>query len=291
LRQRRPDPAPTEGAPATAPLPRRRRRLDRALAVTALALALYLLIAYGLLPAWWMRHEREAGLATLPMLTRTAQGIPGDAINLAVVGDEREILCAMAAAGWTRADPVTLRSSLAISGSVLLDRAYPRAPVSPLYYDGRREDLAFEQAVGGSADRRHHVRLWRVQAAGDEGRPVWLGAATYDRGIGFSHYTGAITHHIGPDIDAERALIAGDLARAGLLAARFAIPGRGATLIGRNGGGDPYYTDGLLWVLRLAPDCRRSSAPPQETPVPVISQFRDQLWRALGEGVAAATAN
>lgn len=58
------------------------------------------------------------------------------------------------------ADPITLRSSLEISGSVLLDRPYPGAPVSPLYYDGRREELAFEKPVGNSADKRHHIRLW-----------------------------------------------------------------------------------------------------------------------------------
>ena len=43
---------------------------------------------------------------------------------------------------------------------------------------------------------------------GQEKRPVWLGAATFDRSVGVSHYTGAITHHIDADIDAERALLA-----------------------------------------------------------------------------------
>ena len=33
---------------------------------------------------------------------------------------------------------------------------------SNLYYDGRRQDHAFEKPVGDSADRRHHVRLWQV---------------------------------------------------------------------------------------------------------------------------------
>jgi hypothetical protein len=42
---------------------------------------------------------------------------------------------------------------------------------------------------------------------GEEGRPVWLGDATFDRSVGVSEYTGAVTH-IGADIDAERALLA-----------------------------------------------------------------------------------
>ena len=34
-------------------------------------------------------------------------------------------------------------------------------------------------------------------------RPLWLGAATYDRGVGFSRTDGEITHHIDANVDAE----------------------------------------------------------------------------------------
>jgi hypothetical protein len=56
--------------------------------------------------------------------------------------------------------------------------------VSSLYCDGLRQDLAFEKQVGRSAEQRHHVRFWRVLEAGKDGRPVWLGAATFDKGVG-----------------------------------------------------------------------------------------------------------
>ena len=85
--------------------------------------------------------------------------------------------------------------------------------MSHLYYENRREDFAFEKPAGKSADRRHHVRFWQVLESGDEDRPVWLGAVTYDRGVGFSHTDAQITHHIAPDIDAERDLLTADLAR------------------------------------------------------------------------------
>ena len=67
--------------------------------------------------------------------------------------------------------------------------------------------LAFEKPDGRSADKRHHVRLWLVLEKGTDGRPLWLGSVTFDRGgVGLSHDTGQVTHHIGPDIDAERDL-------------------------------------------------------------------------------------
>src|SRR4029079_17419852 len=100
--------------------------------------------------------------------TRTASGIPGDALNVGLVGSKEDVLTAMHAAGWFPADPITLRSSVEIVGSVILDRPYHDAPVSPLYYQGKKEQLAFEKPDGRSADRRHHVRLWQGVARGAE---------------------------------------------------------------------------------------------------------------------------
>ena len=162
---------------------------------------------------------------------------------------------AFAVAGWDTADGVTLKTAIEIGESVLFDHPYPDAPVSPLLFEGRAQDLAFEKPVGDSADRRHHVRFWRTDATGDDGRPLWLGSASFDRGVGLSHDTGAITHHIGPDIDAERDLVIHDLSTAGMVISVSDIPGIGATRTGRNGGGDPYFTDGkaIVGVLRQLP--------------------------------------
>lgn len=239
----------------------------------------YLLLAYVVLPALWRHYEHQKKLDGLPMVTTTAQGIPGDAINVGLVGTSKDILCAMREAGWYAADPVTWKSSLEISGSVLLDQPYPRAPVSPLFYAGRPEDLAFEKPVGKSADQRHHVRLWMVLEDGEEGRPVWLGAATFDRSVGLSRYTGAITHHIAPDIDFERNLIETSLQSAGMISARYQVMGVGPTLLGKNGGGDSYFTDGEVWVLRLVEDCKKTTAPPTILPSPAVVAFKNTIWK------------
>src|SRR5271154_7597531 len=105
--------------------------------------ALYVVVSYLILPATWARIEHEPGLSKYTMLTATAQGIPGGPINVGLVGDREDVVRAFHAAGWYPADPITLRTSVEIIGSVLLDRPYETAPVSPLFFDGRREDLAF----------------------------------------------------------------------------------------------------------------------------------------------------
>ncbi len=52
------------------------------------------------------------------------------------------------------------------------------------------------------------------------------------------HVTGEITHHIAPDIDAERRGVTTGLERAGQLVLGYQVPGVGATVAGRNSGGD-----------------------------------------------------
>ncbi|MBU6461821.1 MAG: LssY C-terminal domain-containing protein [Bradyrhizobium sp.] len=259
-----------------------RRRGFQLLGIVAL---LYLVLAYLALPALWRHHEHEPGLAELPMVTRTSTDIPGDALNVGLVGSQEDLLRAMQAAGWFPADPVTLRTSIAIVGSVVLDRPYHDAPVSPLYYQGKKEQLAFEKPDGKSADRRHHVRFWQVLKKGTDGRPVWLGAVTYDRGVGLSHYTGQVTHHIGADIDAERHLLMRDLTAAGMLDAVFQISGIGPTLFGRNGGGDPYYTDGEIEIGSLVANGVKRTEPPASLPPPALIALKDQIWHDVGDAI------
>jgi hypothetical protein len=258
------------------------------LVALATFLAVYVGVAYELAPAYWRHYERQPALATKAMTTTTAFGLPGDALNVGLEGSRDEVLCAMRAAGWRPADPITWRSSFKIADSVLLRRAYPTAPVSDLYYDGRRQDLAFEKAAGISPKERHHVRFWLALAEGDSGRPLWLGSATFDRSVGVSRYTGQVTHHIAPDIDAERDLLAQDLAAAGVVEAAYWVSGVGPTVFARNGGGDPYFTDGEIAVSRLSPGCQAvPTAPPTLAPPPAVAAkntafgWLKALWRLI----------
>jgi hypothetical protein len=259
----------------------RRRWLTR----LAIVLLVYLALAYLLLPALWSHHEHEPGLASLPMVTRTSADLPGDPLNVGLVGDEQDVVRAMDAAGWFAADPVTLRSSIEIIGRVVLDRPYRGAPVSPLYFQGRKEQLAFEKPDGRSADRRNHVRFWVALEKGEDGRPVWLGSATFDRGVGFSRYTGQVTHHIAADIDAERNLLMTDLREARVVRSFFQLSGIGPTLFGRNGGGDPYYTDGEIDVAVLVPGAANGPVDPAKIPPPALIALKDAVWHGIAQQV------
>jgi hypothetical protein len=115
----------------------------------------------------WRRYaRRHPWLDALPDITQTKDGIPGDPINVALVGTEAQL---------THPD----------SGRL----AYGRSP-GPAQRSAHR--------------RRHHVCFWRSDQHAEDGLPVWMGSVTLDERVGFSHTTGQITHHIAADVDAER---------------------------------------------------------------------------------------
>lgn len=241
----------------------------------------YGLLAYVVLPGLWSHYEHQPGLAQHPAVTTTTAGIPGDPINVGLVGGKADVLIAMQRAGWFPADPITLMSSLEIAGSVVLDMPDPDAPVSTLLYEGRKQDLAFEKPIGNSADRRNHVRFWLVLKKGIEGRPVWLGSATMDKSVGLNDYNGQFTHHIAPDIDAERDKLISDLIAAKMVTTTYEVSGVGPTFDGRNGEGDRYYTDGEIHIAVLSPDGKTVSGPPQVLSEKPLILLKDGAWRLV----------
>jgi hypothetical protein len=218
-------------------------------------LLLYLLTAYLIAPAVWVRYaRRHPSFDEIPRITYTRDGHPGDPLNVSLIGTERQVKTIMVAAKWYPADPLTFRSCLEIASATVLKRPYDAAPVSNLYLFGRKEDLAFEQPVGKDPRHRHHVRFWRTENVDSDGRPVWIGAAIYDKKVGFSHTTGQITHHTGADIDAERDYLFRCLERTGDLAEVFVVNDFHKIREGKNGGGDPWHTDGNLYTGVIRPD-------------------------------------
>ena len=182
-----------------------------------------------------------------PGCTRTAEGIPGDPLNVAFTGSRAEVVAAMTRPAGDAADRITLASGWRDAASILLDRPYPSAPVSTHFLFGRPQDLAFERVDGQSPRRRHHVRLWQT------GDSAWIGAATFDRvGRGIAlHGRGHAPHR--PRRRRERHTLFEDLAPRGPARAdrrptgRRAEPSKAATAAATATG-----TDGRLWtgVLR-----------------------------------------
>lgn len=221
------------------------KRVAGAVVVTAVV---YFAVSYVLVPEGWRFFvRRHPSFADNPRVTTTGDGHPGDAINVALTATETQLVAIMEAAKWYPADALGVRSDLKIAADTVLKRSYDEAPVSKLFLDGHAEDFAFEQPVGDDPRHRHHVRFWKTPKS-DQGRPVWIGAATFDERVGLSHTTGQFTHHTAADIDSERAHVFETLEQTRGLSETYKLPTFHKQREGKNGGGDPWHTDGALWV-------------------------------------------
>ena len=230
----------------------------------ALFVVFWLVLAYLVLP----RLHRILTRIYVPDYfigrTRTSDGLLGDPVNLAFDGPEGSLHAAMEAAGWTRADDVTLASSWRIVTSTLSRRSYDEAPVSPLFLFDRQQDFAYQQEVAGNPAKRHHVRFWRTPDGWllPGGRRVdWLAAGTFDRAVGFSLFTLQVTHKIDADIDVERDHIISNLTGANPDVRIEVLRDFSTGYHSRNGGGDTIRTDGDLPVVEVGGVPARATMP------------------------------
>lgn len=191
-------------------------------------------------------HDVITSLREAPVeVTRPDRSPEADIINLAFAGSRSELEAAFEAAGWWTAESVNAKTLTRTYTAFASMKAYPRAPVSTLHYQGRPPDLVFQKSFNSVA-KRHHIRIWKTDI---QGETVWLGAATHDTAIVFDRNRMSITHKIDPQIDRERSQIVNDLAENGCVAGLQTIdrPGRSRNLVD----GAHVITDGALVGLAL----------------------------------------
>jgi hypothetical protein len=186
--------------------------------------------------------------------TRTADGLLGDPVNLAINGSKEALIKAMETAGWQQADQRNLKTAFRIVWSAIFGKSYPNAPVSDLYVFGRKQDLVFQIQHQGNPRKRHHVRYWRVPRKWylPGGYKVdWVGAATFDDAVGISLFTWQITHSIDANVDQERDFLIRTLQDANMLRSSTRIEHYFVGYKARNGGGHQIVTDGSLVIADL----------------------------------------
>ncbi len=209
-----------------------------------------------------LQHER------VPSYTVTGDGLPGDPVNIALVGTLRELRAAFTAIGWVEADRLSLASSWGMVRAFVLNKPYPTAPFSTLYLFGRGQDIGFQKAIDNSPRKRHHARFWalsltRAQSTWGQAdfwlntdRPpekesaIWVGAGTKDTGLSLTRLSFQITHATDSDANAERDYIVGELTKGRCIDAVKTYQSGQALPTERV---NRYVTDGEISLSRLIP--------------------------------------
>ena len=186
----------------------------------------------------------------LPLLTVSPKtGRTSDLTNVLLVGSREDVESAFAAAGWARASDLHPRTAVHGLLALMGHRGYDRAPVSRMEIGGRPPDLVFEKQCN-TLTKRHHVRLWG-NFPGPGGRQAWLGAASHDVGIEYSHPERRFTHRVDPRIDRERTKLVDDLSFAGRVAGTALLERPRAPRVFTVAAGETVETDGRIAVVLL----------------------------------------
>jgi hypothetical protein len=233
----------------------------------AVALALtYATAAYVILPRAVRMGLKVLQRERVPRYTLTGDGLPGDPVNLALIGTFQQLRSAFAAAGWSEADRLSVASSWRMVRAFVFNSPYPTAPFSTLYLFGRGQDIGFQKAIDDSPRKRHHVRFWALSLARAEGtvgtasfwlntdrppedaRVLWVGAGTRDTGLSLTRLTFQITHATDSDTNLERDYIIAELTNSCVIADVTAYPAGGNLAAERV---NRYLTDGVVALARL----------------------------------------
>lgn len=188
----------------------------------------------------------EKAIQKLPLYSETLTGSRMEPISFIYVGYENQLVSTFENHGWYKADKSTISNTLKALAVGFQGKQYLTAPVTPSYLNYKPENIAFQQSTAThSLKQRHHTRLWRTDYALSDGRPIWVGTASFDEGIEFAGTAKLPTHHIDPNIDGERNFIIKSL---GLRSNLVAVV---QPQLGKNASGDNFFTDGKAELVFL----------------------------------------
>jgi LssY C-terminus len=245
---------------------------DRRLPWFLAAALTYGIAAYIVLPRAVRMGLKILQRKLVPSFTVTGDGLPGDPVNVALIGTLHELKAAFAAVGWAQADPLGLTSSWHMTRAFVFNAPYPTAPFSTLYLFGRGQDIGFQKAINDSPRKRHHIRFWALglshadDAWGasnfwlntdrppDDARVIWVGAGTQDTGLSLTQLTFQITHATDSDTNAERDFVIAELTKGRMIEAVRIV--RSGQRIGTERV-NHYVTDGEIILASLAVNNRK----------------------------------
>ncbi len=190
-------------------------------------------------------------LDSLPRRVSDPNHLPGDMVNVLLVGTEAEVVRVFTTAGWVKVDKgvgSTLEEGIK---DTFEKKDYLTMPMSILYLFDRPQDYGFAHAEPVRVVMsRNHLRVWKSPHE-VKGRPLWCVAATHDIGFERDQRNNGLTHKIDPAIDGEREYVNDTLSATGLVAARDHVTPSTPLTTAKTATGGEFHSDGRVLALVL----------------------------------------
>lgn len=223
-----------------------------------LALASYIAMVLAYKPHYLLYESRTdhkviAGTADLfageklPRYSETLVGSLQEPLSFVIAAkEEGDLVKVFERAGWYLPDQFNANVLIKMGKAAFFNESYPKAPITPSFWNATTHDYGFQKpTLLDNIKERHHIRFWDTGYKTADGRMIFVGTASLDIGIKWW-----VAHKIDPDIDTEREYVFSDLLKTGLIAnwnkAQFVEP-----ILGKNFGGDLFFTDGNIYFLSL----------------------------------------
>ncbi len=160
--------------------------------------------------------------------------------------DKQTLISALQKTGWTLIDHADISSFVESIKSLISQEAYPAAPIYPSFWDAKIQDFAFRKVTNSNwLKDSHYLKIWQTNYKSQDGKDLYVGMASADKGFKWG-----VIPVITPDLNAEREQLYQDLLQANKISASLKIQIRKSE-IGYNFTGDPFFSDGYIYVLSL----------------------------------------
>lgn len=200
------------------------KRLDQIFPVFFALMFTYLVSAYIFLPRVVQIILLLSRKGRIPRFNRARDGFHVDPVNIILIGNKDQLKNVFKQIGWSQADTLNIKSALKMINAFIKNKPYSRAPFSSLYLFGRRQDIGFQEPIGNSPRKRHHIRFWgtntnkiddpldikfwtKKQKIDFSKVNVWIGSGSEDLGFAFTQFTYQFSHKVNPNVDQERKYI------------------------------------------------------------------------------------
>lgn len=221
------------------------------------ALLSYPLFAYNYpLPQFNQKEVEERVLAAGPLsvfedqslkYTETLLGTKEEPLSFIILaGSDTEVNKLLENSGWQPCERVNIFNLYKLAKAGLLKNDYPKAPITPSFWNSKVPDFNFEKsAETKSPGQRYQLRIWKSSFILNDGSRIYLGKVNFSTGFKWG-----VIHQISPDLDAARENLADNLNNSALLASSEQKD-LVAAQSGKNFSGDPFFTDGNLYIFFL----------------------------------------
>ena len=179
--------------------------------------------------------------------TETLTGDQQEPINyIFLAKNDSHLVAALQEAGWILTDKTDISSWIKAVKALIFKTPRPSAPISPSFWNTKIQDIGFAKVPGPNwLSNAHHVKIWRTNFLLENGNSIYVGMVHANDGFKWG-----IIPKIAPDLDMEQELLYLDLNRTGKIESRLKAQ-LVKPLIGKTFMGDPFFSDGMVYIISV----------------------------------------